>query len=1083
MTRIQIPFENKRYKGLQILVFLISLIRASLLFAQLPTATILGVVKDHTGAVAPGVTLTARNTDTGQTRNAVSSSDGSYRFSALLVGNYEVRAEHAGFRSEVRSGLSLTVSQEAVVNFTLEVGAVEQTIAVTAEAPLVNTTSGAMGGLVDESKISVIPLNGRNYADLTLLQPGVVLTRMMLPGTGGGPGIGLQFSSNGAPSRANNYLLDGAIMGNVYGATNASATGTTLGLEGIQEVRIITNAYNAEYGINMGAQMIIVTRSGTNAFHGTVFDYLRNSALDARDAFNYKTARTPRRLPNFVRNNYAGSFGGPIKKDKTFFFATYEGLRDSLGLTTFSTVIPASAKVNGGAGGVPQINPVIKPFLQFWPDPNLPNNGETYPASQPETETYGQLRVDQNFSATNTVFFRFTIDNTERLTPITFGQYATSTASYNQFDTLSYSHIFSPTLLNTARFSFSRANAPTHTVGPEITGPQYSFVAGVPAGAITIGGITGWSAGAVPRATLQNIYTESDDLYYTRGRHALKFGVILSRFQRFLNAGAAPRGSISFANLTSFLLGQPTGYTVQTGSGTNQPFIRQDNFYAPGFYAQDDLRVRSNLTLNLGLRYEFHTNYVETHDLASALRDRLHDATPTLGQIFVNPSMPDVSPRFGFAWDIMGNGRTAVRGGIAYMYNTLSPNSLSATQQTPPYILTSTVTNPPVLTSLPLTFPPGVASKSLGGVDYHLQQPRIMIWNLTVERQLPWQMVATAAYAGSRGYHLMNITDGNPVVPTILPDGTKFFVANAPRLNPNWGSYTLNEAESNSWYNALQVGLTKRLSKGFQFQSAYTFSKSIDEGSAETPGDNRNTSPYPADPNNLALEKSLSPIDVTHNWRFNAIYRLPGLASKGGVLEKLLNGWELSGILALQTGYPFTPALVGNRSLSGVVGGTGSQLPDRPNLVPGRNNSNITSGTTAGCPGVAAGQKLGTRDLWFDPCAFTLQPTGFLGTAGRDILRGPGFANLDFSIKKITPLRFLGERGELEFRAEAFNILNRTTLATPSGNGENVTASPGGDVFAGAPQNATELPLATAGKINVTTNISRQIQLALKIRF
>jgi len=332
----------------------------------------------------------------------------------------------------------------------------------------VNTTTGSLGGLVDESKISVLPLNGRNYADLTLLQPGIVMTRMMLPGTGGGPGIGLQWSSNGAPTRANNYLLDGAIMGNVYGATDSSATGTTLGIEGIQEVRIITNAYNAEYGINMGAQMILVTKSGTNAFHGAVFDYFRNSALDARDAFDYKTAITPRRLPNFVRNNYAGSLGGPIRKDKTFFFVTYEGLRDSMGVTTFDTVIPISAKVDGGL--VPQINPVIKPFLQFWPDPNLPNNGHTYPASQPDTEGYAQARLDQTFSASDTMFFRFTKDDTERLTPIDFGQYATSTASYDQFDTLSESHVFSPTLLNTARFSFSRSNAPTHTIGPEITG-------------------------------------------------------------------------------------------------------------------------------------------------------------------------------------------------------------------------------------------------------------------------------------------------------------------------------------------------------------------------------------------------------------------------------------------------------------------------------------------------------------------------------------------------------------------------------------------------------------------------------------
>src|SRR3990167_3865834 len=283
--------------------------------AQLPTATILGVVKDSSGAVVPGSTLTARNVETGQTRTGVSAWDGSYRFSALPVGSYEVRVEQSGFQAAVRSGLTLTVGQEAVVNFTLEVGAVTQTVAVTAEAPLVNTTSGSLGGLVDERKVADLPLNGRNYMDLTMLQSGV----QEAPGTRTGSNrYGGWFSSNGAPLRSNNYLLDGAPMVGVFGGSPASTTGNTLGLEGIREWRVVTNSFPAEYGMTMGSQMVVVTKSGTNTFHGSLFEYLRNSALDARNFFDYKTPASPRRLPAFTRNNFGGSFGGRFRRTRHF---------------------------------------------------------------------------------------------------------------------------------------------------------------------------------------------------------------------------------------------------------------------------------------------------------------------------------------------------------------------------------------------------------------------------------------------------------------------------------------------------------------------------------------------------------------------------------------------------------------------------------------------------------------------------------------------------------------------------------------------------------------------------------------------
>ena len=314
---------------------------ASFAFAQLPTGTILGVVRDATG-LTPGATLTATNTETGLSRSTVSDEDGSYRFAALPVGRYEVRVALEGFQSAVRSGLTLTVGQEAVVNFTLEVGAITQTVEVTAEASLVNTTSASLGALVDAQAVADLPLNGRNYIDLTFLQAGISKNENM---TSGGTFVGSWFSSNGAPLRSNSYMLDGTVMANVLGGSAGSMANSTLGIEGIQEWRVITNTFSAEYGLTMGSQMTIVTKSGTNGFHGSLFEYFRNSALDARNYFDVTTAVTPGRLPPFKRNNYGGSFGGPLKTDKLFFFATYEALRERLGITSVANTIPAECRV------------------------------------------------------------------------------------------------------------------------------------------------------------------------------------------------------------------------------------------------------------------------------------------------------------------------------------------------------------------------------------------------------------------------------------------------------------------------------------------------------------------------------------------------------------------------------------------------------------------------------------------------------------------------------------------------------------------------------------------------------------------
>ena len=340
-------------------------------------------------------------------------------------------------------------------------------------------------------------------------------------------------------------------------------------------------------------------------------------------------------------------------------------------------------------------------------------------------------------------------------------------------------------------------------------------------------------------------------------------------------------------------------------------------------------------------------------------------------------------------------------------------------------------------------------------------------------------MALTLAYGGSRGLNLYRLNQGNPSVPQIQADGRKFWPAGAPRFNRNWDSITFYETAGDSWYNSLQFGLLKRMSKGLQFQSSYTWSKAINTQPGRGSGDSNNASMTLADPLDNRRERGISPFDIAHNWRFNAIYRLPQIAAAGGVMGKLLNGWGTAGILTLQTGYAFSPVINTNHSRNG-VGGGGSRA-DRPDWVPGRKASDVTSGTTAGCPGVAAGQKLGTADLWYDPCAFTLQPAGFLGDVARSVLRGPGIATLDFSLTKDTALRFLGESASLQFRADFFNIFNQTNLITPAlGTGGVNTAA---ILFWGGTGATAGRPLANAGRVNDTATTSRQIQLSLRIVF
>jgi hypothetical protein len=1056
-------------RSLSLKVFSISLVclfLSTCLFGQAGSAILSGRITDPDGLVTVGAQVEARNLDTGIVTRVTTNDSGIYNFANLAPGKYKIVITKAGFEGSARS-VDLHVADNIALNLALKVGSAAETVDVSGSAPAVNVTGSALGGLVDERQIAELPLNGRNYINLTLLQPGITSVPNI---NRAGANAGTWYSSNGAPLRSNNYTLDGAILQDINSGSTASLSGTTLGLDGIQEYRVITNSFSAEYGMSMGSQTVIVSKGGTNGFHGSVFEYLRNSALDAANYFDRPVSTNNfQRLAPFRRNNFGGSFGGPIRKDKTFFFATYETLHERLGITNITNV--PGAGCHGAAGAVitnvacPQlgavasvtVNSAVAPLLALFPNPNLANNQLTFPYSQPDTDNYGQIRVDHVISPKQTMFARYTIDDDEQNLALPFPQFTNPRDTRHQYITASDSYSVSNSVMNVFRASFSRTA--TNRVSPtDLTGPQYSFMPGQVLGQIIVGGLTTFGPSkAAPSVQTQNILTFADDISYSRGKHAFKFGTLINSYRQYGLNSSGLTGQANFANMAGFLRGIPTSFSATTpGSNVSRTY----HYYTLGFYAQDDWRILPHVSINAGLRYEPTTQVEEVHGMSSALINPASDPLYTLGPIFKNPSVHNFSPRLGFAWDVFGTGKTAVRGGAAILYDVANMGTgiLTLNSGQPPFSSTSTVSGAALSLVLPLSFPASAVGKS-GNMtyDYNLKQPHLISGNLTVEQQLPFATVLTVSYAGSRGIHLNSIQEGNPKAATIQPDGSYFWASNAATLNPNWGSVTVLGSNSDSIYHALQVGLIKHATKGLQFQSSYTWARAIDNTQAVATGDNITSAVYKANPFDSRYDRGTSSLDMPHNWVFNAIYSLPTpKRSEGTFWHGLASGWAISGLSSVHSGSPFSPQITTQRSRSGVAGGAAGNSGgiDRPNWNPVFTGSVIQGGPTQ----------------FYNPNAFILQPSGTLGNVARNALRGPGFASVDLSLRKDTKLSFLGETGNLQIRTDAFNLFNHPNFSTPDNR-----------VFAGVLANISEAPLASAGQISSTVSPARQIQLSLRV--
>ncbi|MGH9314316.1 MAG: TonB-dependent receptor domain-containing protein, partial [Vicinamibacterales bacterium] len=1015
--------------------------------AQSTTSAIAGSVADATGAVIPGVTITARHLGTGIERTAVTGPEGRFIIPGLAVGRYEVKADLAGFTPLVRSDVQLVVGQMTTLALVLELRTSELLTIV--EPARTVTNSGELSYLVGEEAIEQLPLNGRNFTDLAALQPGV----SPYPHRDGGSVVahGLAMSVNGQDPRSNVYLLDGTLQNDFTNGPAGSAASTALGMETIQEFRVETNAYGAEFGRNSGGQIHVVTKSGTNSLKGTAYEFHRNDALDARNFFDRGDK------PDFTRNQYGGTVGGPVKEDGTFFFVGYEALRERLG-KTISTVVPDdNARLGILPGGPPvTINAAVRPYLLEFPRANGPSLGGglaeyIFGFEQSIDQHFVSGRIDHYAAPSHHFFGRYTFDTADQALPTDYPQFPRSFLSRNQFFTGEYRHITSERTLQTFRLGFSRTRI-GQNVEANTSQPLPAFVPGrAIMGDIDIGGLKRFGPQSSANLRLvQNVVSGQYDVTQVRGRHLVKAGGLAEHYQDNMVNPTFSLGIYRFANLRNFLLNVPVNFVGLTPEGAIDRYWRFTLF---GFYVHDEFRLLPRVTLNGGLRYEFSTLPKEKYNRDSALVNPLTDTVPVVGPLYQNPTYANLSPRGGVAWDVTGDGRTSVRGGYGLYFNTNNQQNLIVTVTNPPHTPRAVIANP--------TFPnppfERAGGLSMRPVQWDLENPHVQVWNASFQRGLGYDVVVTAGYAGSRGQHLLRSNDVNVPTPTTSADGTLFFAANTPRPNRAFSTIELKSSDGDSWYKALILDVRRRWANGFTFQTSYTLSRSEDTTQASTffsDATNGTTSAFPEfipDYN-----RGRSDFDALHQWVTSFTWALPFGSDLTGLPGALIKGWNLSGIVQMRSGNPLTVFVTGNRSRSLWTPSLGPGIgQDRPSYAPGYDADRAA---------------VGLPDQWFDPAAFVLQPAGTFGNTGRGDFDGPSLRTVDLALVKAAALPRFGEDARVEIRIEAFNIFNRVNFGAPALS-----------VFSGTADN--EAPLSTFGRITTTTTAARQIQLGVRVAF
>ncbi|HVC19087.1 MAG TPA: carboxypeptidase-like regulatory domain-containing protein [Vicinamibacterales bacterium] len=1095
--------------GVGVLLFLASPVVAT---AQV-SAALRGVVDDSSGAAVSGASVVARQIDTGAVRMATTDEAGRFQFVDLPIGAYTVTVVKSGFQTLVRRGIHLVVGQEATLDLALRVGTVREHVTVNADVSPVSVTTTDSSGVVSPHQIRSLPLNGRSYDLLTLLNPGVV---NFTSEKAGGTGISNSTTANmfavaGNRPQQNLFLLNGVEFTGAAenNMTPGGASGQLLGMDAVQEFNVLRDTYGPEYGKKPGAQVVIVTKSGSNQWHGSDSEFLRNSALDAP---NYFDKGSP---PPFARNQFGASLGGPLQKDKTFFFVNYEGFIQDLHQTSVAFVPDAQAMLDAA--------PIVKAMglLNLWPvapadapDFKVAATGDgvaqvTSSPLQTIREHFGTGRLDRQFSNADSLSAIYTVDDSESTTATPADPYSTDLLSLReQVASVQERHVFS-SALNTVRFGFSRAGyfftgeptpgTPAATVG--------GFLAGLPVGAVVVGGsqasnpqaqlgLAGSNNGSNLQVT-RNLFTLTDDFTLTRGWQQLRFGAWLQPFQSNERLALSQYGQLTFSGLPALLAG--TGSFLYDPT----PTLMHWRSLFGAWYAQDVMTLGSDVTLSLGFRAESSSGWNEANAQAANYALSSAGVVQCASQSAGNVCLPNVGnstftvnraaflpePRLSVAWRPFG-WRTVIRGG-AGVYADLQDALGYRMDQNAPFnptytIGTTSLTNIFGPNGQPLqpSAPPPSTLLVPGGVQPDLRTPTLVEYSVRVERALGADTSLTVGYVGSQGYHEIIGVDANAPAPVVCPSAAcpatfpttvdpatgqpawgalagqpvpagTLFTPTTARPNPALANTWTWESEGRSTYNALQIDVDHRFSHGLSVRGVYTLAKAMDDG------DTLNATA--ADNNVALLSDSYDPMadwgpasyDVRHAGTVAVIYALPIgrgerlLSHAHGVSGALLSGWTVTSIVHAQSGFPLTPLLGYNPS------GNGDTLnPVRPFLNPAFTGSVVT----------------GNPNQWFNPNAFIASPanSGFSGNVGRNAYRGPGLVTWDFSALKDVPVGGT----QVQFRLEIFNLLNRANFNTPN------------LIVAGlqAPPYSTFPELSpTAGRVTSTSTPARQIQLGVTV--
>jgi hypothetical protein len=1048
----------------------------ALLFAALPqgaraqatTGTIYGVVTDESKAVLPGVAIQVQNLETGVTRNLTTDERGGYRALSLTPGMYAVTAQLQGFASAKRDGLRVEIGRDVSADLQMTVGAVTEQVTVEGAATNVELSSAVAGGVVTQTQIAELPLNGRSFMQLATLQPGVAVSRGTARDFTGGFGS-TQVSIGGARPEMTGYLLEGTNIADISDKAPSSMAGVLLGVDAVKEFSVQTHDYSAEFGRAAGGVISAVTKSGTNSLHGTAFEFLRNSRFDQPNFFDPVDPVTGKQAtPPFTRNQFGGTAGGPIVRNKVFYFGSYEGLRQDLSLTHLAR-LPNQNAHNGlvpNAAGVlapVAISSLVKPYLDLlYPIPTGQDFGDgtaelRHTEVDPTHENFLVGKVDWQVGNNNSMFVRVSSDRSDSNTQQDHPLFLEATTTDTRYFAYQDQHLFSSHLLNVARGSINRT-ARADDINPTVAVPaNLNFTTDPHFGAITItSGITQvGTTGSTPIDYTQTIFQFSDTVTASSARHTAKFGADIQRYHFDGFSYSRFGGEFRFTSLTNFLKGTVNRFTGNLPGTDTQRNMRQSYF---AFFAQDEWRPAANLTVNYGLRYEFFTIPYDTQNRVAGLlsfNDLEHGpngVTPG-SDFFKNPSKLDFAPRLGIAWNPFGDKKTSVKAGAGVFYQPLTTSYYRGTTfRVYPYFAGVDIRTVP-------TFGPAVqqllnqgtglaVQKRSEFIDYDARQPYTAQYHVSIAREFPGAIVAEIGYIGSRGYNLPFYSDPNAVpVQFNAADGHWQVVPGAGLLFPDWGRIRTRSNVARSWYDGMTASLNRRFSNALLFQASYTYGDSRDTWSGGLIGSSDFDNGAGSATNFFHPENERGPssFDVRHTLVVNAVYELPFGKGRTGTLSQIVGGWQVGIVGNYASGIPFTPFIGFDyaKDLSS------DPNPQKPDWAPGFGPNNVITGDP---------------NNYFNALAFVLPPKGEYGNVGRNTLRGPDLKMVDLSILKNTRMR----SQNLQFRLEIFNLFNRANFATPDS----------AVLF-----NTDSTRFANPAQITRTVTTSRQVQLGLKFVF